>query len=147
MTLQVLLIDSEELRRLISTPATGVPFVTGTIKCAASVELIFEVEHTKKRLVNSHSVLQNIKGKACRLHDALKEGYLHTAALDTAALKCGLFETSEDFSTVSLWEPAVDRRSDPLRSVRLVSLRSYDIDYGTEFHTEIAAEDVRHNDD
>lgn len=136
MTIDFVLIGSRELRRLIRTPARGNVVVEDTVKCVSTVDVLLEIEFIKKRRRRNH-ILRVIREGKCSFYEALSKGYLQTAMLDANAVQNGLFISSDDFYDVQFWEPAIDRQIDPSYSVRLVSLKAYDMNCGTQFHLEI----------
>ena len=93
------------------------------------------IEQIKKRGYR-YRVLKTIKEERSGFHEACNIGYLQVAMLDTNAIQNGLFVTSDDFLNVQFWEDAVEHSTDPAYSVRLISLKSYDMNCGTQFHLE-----------
>jgi hypothetical protein len=80
--------------------------------------------------------LKIIKEEKSQFHEACDIGYLQIAMLDTNAIQNGLFIISDDFFNVQLWDGAIKEDTDPAYSIRLVSLKSYDTNCGTQFHLE-----------
>jgi len=136
MTINFVLMGSRELQRLIRTPASEALFPEDTVKCVSIADVVLEIEYIKKR-GRKRSILGAIRDCKCRFHEATSKGYVHTVALDTNAVQNGLFETTDSFYDVDFWKPVIDRRTTPSYSVRLASFRSYDLNFGTEFHLEI----------
>ena len=136
MITDIVLMGLRELRDLIRTRATGNILIGNTLKCISAVDVFLEIERIKKRRRRTH-VLRIIKEGESRFHEAVHKGYVQIAMLDDNAIQYGLFMSNDDFFTVQFWEPGVDRGTDPAHSARLVSLRSYDIICGTQFHLEI----------
>jgi len=136
MNISFVLMGSSELRSLIGTPASGDILITDTIKCVSTVDVLLEIEHIKKR-GRTKDILRIIREGKCKFDEAISKGYVYTVMLDANAIQNGLFVTADNFYDVQFWEPAIDQRSDPSYSVRLVSFRSCDVDCGTQFHLEI----------
>ena len=66
------------------------------------------------------------------LHHRIYKENVITLDLDLNSLEQGLFEVSEDYKTLSLWETAATTAIPPEDSVRLVSFRYFDICYETD---------------
>lgn len=131
----IVLMDLRELQYLIRAPAEGSTAIGSTLKCISVVDVFLQIEQIKKHGYKNH-ILKIIKEKKSQFHEAYDIGYLQIALLDTNAIQNGLFITSDDFFNVQLWEGAIKKETDPAYSVRLVSLKSYDMNCGTQFHLE-----------
>ena len=135
MITDIVLMDLRELQDLVRTPAKGSVVIGSTLKCISTVDIFLEIEQIKKHGYRNR-VLRTIKEEKSGFHEACCIGYLQVAMLDTNAIQNGLFVTSDDFFNVQFWEDAVEHGTDPAYSVRLISLKSYDMNCGTQFHLD-----------
>jgi hypothetical protein len=131
----IVLMDLRELQYLIRTPAKGSTAIGSTLKCISVVDVFLEIEQLKKHGYRNR-ILKIIKEEKSQFHEACDIGYLQIAMLDTNAIQNGLFIISDDFFNVQLWDGAIKEDTDPAYSIRLVSLKSYDTNCGTQFHLE-----------
>jgi len=135
MITDIVLMDLRELQDLVRTPAKGSVVISSTLKCISVVDVFLEIEQIKKHRYRNR-ILKVIKKEMSEFHEACNIGYLQIAMLDTNAIQNGLFVNSDDFFNVQFWEGAIEQGTDPAYSVRLVSLKSYDMNCGTQFHLE-----------
>ena len=135
MITDIVLMDLRELQDLVRTPAKGSVVISSILKCISTVDIFLEIEQIRKHGYRNR-VLRIIKEEKSGFHEACYSGYLQVAMLDTNAILNGLFVTSDDFSNVQFWGDAIEHGTDPAYSVRLISLKSYDMNCGTQFHQE-----------
>ena len=132
--MEVIYLSLPELRELMKTSInSSVARTEDAIRCISTADIFCEVERTKKDNM-AHPTLRLIKRRECKLHSAINCGYLVTADLNSYSLEDGLFEMGDDFYSFEFWEDAVLPATDPAHSVRLISLRSFDANWGTGFH-------------
>ena len=105
-----------------------------TIECICSSEVLYQVELMKKTH-ESTQALQLVKNRECQLYAAMANGFVVAADLSIDSLGDGLFEVGEDYHSVELWEEAIQSRIDPAAAVKMVSLRSFDLAWGTDLCT------------
>ncbi len=117
-----------ELRKLIRSRSNTTDTVS---KCVCIIDLFCEVEKVKKRNIGSR-LWNSIRRNDSNLHYRVRTGNIVALDLDHSSLEQGLFEMSDDYKTLGLWEPAAKTTIPPEDSVRLVSLRYFDICYGTD---------------
>lgn len=117
-----------ELRKLIRSRSNTKDTVN---KCVCMIDLFYEVEKVKKRNMGS-KLWNSIRRNDSNLHYRVSTGNIVTLDLDHSSLEQGLFEMSDDHKSLCLWEPAAKTTIPPEDSVRLVSLRYFDICYGTD---------------
>ncbi len=135
MITDIVLMDLRELQDLIRTPAKGSVVIGSILKCISTVDIFLEIEQIRKHGYRNR-VLRIIKEEKSGFHEACYVGYLQVVMLDTNAIQNGLFDTSDDFSNVQFWGDAIEHGTDPAYSARLISLKSYDMTCGTQFHRE-----------
>jgi hypothetical protein len=131
----IVLMDLGELQYLIRNPAKGSIAIGSTLKCISIADVLLEIEQIKKHGYKNR-ILRIIKEGISQFHEACDIGYLQIAMLDINAIQNGLFITNDDYFNAQLWEGAVNEDTDPAYSVRLVCLKSYDMNCGTQFHLE-----------
>jgi len=136
MITDIKMMDIRELQELIRTPASGNVVIDNILKCITAVDVLLEIEHIKKHKPGS-SLLRILKEQKSKFHEACNKGYVQVAALDTNAVQNGLFEVGDDFFSAQFWQKVINGGTDPAYSVRLISLRSYDKNCGTQFHFEM----------
>lgn len=124
--MEIELLKITELRRLLNN-ATIPAYLNSfkVIKYVSAIDIFCEVERIKKREIAS-PILNRIKSGTCDLFYAINIGCLIVAALNSLSLEDGLFQFSDDYCSVELWETAINRSLDPAQSSILVTLRCYD---------------------
>ena len=136
MITDIVLMDLRELQDLVRSTAKGSVVINSILKCISTADIFLEIEQIKKHGYKNR-VLRIIKEEKSGFHEACCVGYLQVAVLDTNAIQNSLFVTSDDFSNIQFWGDAIEHGTDPAYSIRLISLKSYDMNHGTQFHQEI----------
>ena len=130
--MEVRYLPLSRLQRLIRLPfSSDIVARDDTIECVCSSEVLCQVERMKKAYMSTQ-LLQLVKNKTCQLYAAIASGYVVTADLSIDSLGNGLFEVSEDYHSFELWEEVLQSSTDPAAAVKMVSLRSFDLTWGTD---------------
>ena len=121
-----------ELRELMGSPANpDMVRIDDTIKCISTVEIFYEAECIKKDDISAQA-LKLVKNGGCELYGAIDCGNVVPADLNIDSLENGLFKVGEDYYSFEFWDDAIKPTVDPATSVKMISLRSFDLIWGTD---------------
>lgn len=133
--MDVIYLRLSELRKLMESPlGSDIMRVDDTIKCICTGEVFYEVECIKKDDISTQA-LKLVKNRGCELYSAIACGYIVTADLSIDSLEKGLFKVGEDYYSFELWDDAMQATIDPATSIKMISLRSFDLIWGTDLYT------------
>ncbi len=100
------------------------------ITCCSVADVFLAVERMKKS-GKAYDPLTRIKDQKTAFFEAVVNGDLLIASLDTESLQDGLFN-----NRTQLWEPAANHGITPTHSVRLVTLKSFDLRWDSDMIEE-----------
>ena len=98
-----------------------------------TVEEFYLIECIKKEDISAQ-VLRLVRNRKCQLYSAIDCGYIVTADLSIDSLENGLFKVGEDYYSFELWDDAINLTVDPATSAKMISLRSFDLIWGTSLY-------------
>lgn len=133
MEIQILCLA--ELRGLIESRKRSLNSLRdGNMRCVCTTDVILGIEVVKKTRFESPE-WRHIRGKTSHFHSASESGYVFCIDLDNYALTEGLFEISDDYRKINLWELAANRHINPEDSSRLICLKYFDECCGTALYS------------
>jgi hypothetical protein len=118
--MEFILISDEKIQELLKRE-NAFERENDSFTCCSVADVFLAVERIKKSS-GTYEVIRRIRDYNTTFHATLKDGYLQMISLDAEALQDGLFD-----QRTQLWELAANQRVTPTHSVRLVTLRGFDL--------------------
>lgn len=140
--MDVIYLGLSELRKLMESPLdSDIVSIDDIIRCISTVEVFYEVECIKKTDISAQA-LKLVKNGGCQLYGAIDSGYIVTADLNIDSLENGLFKVGEDYYSFEFWDDAIQSTVEPAISVKMISLRSFDLIWGTDLYSSTISNHV-----